>query len=59
MKEVLITVLFLVLLLSGSYLFGRYFAKGFFKEIDYRLGKKFTEYMNNKNKEENGNKEKK
>jgi hypothetical protein len=60
MEDVGISIIVLVSLSVGAYLFGRLFAKGFFKEVDMLLGKKFTEYMNNKQKQkENGNKEEK
>jgi hypothetical protein len=60
MENVVVSILILVSLSVGAYLFGRLFAKGFFREVDMLLGKKFTEYMNNKQKQkEDGNKEKK
>jgi len=60
MESVGVSLLIIISLSLGSYIFGRFFAKGFFREIDLLLGKKFTEYINNKQKQkENGNEEKK
>ena len=46
-----------VMIISGAYLVGRAFTKGFLKEIDAYLDKKFADYINNKKRKENDNKE--
>lgn len=59
MREVLLSIMIFFTIISVSYFIGKFFAKGLLKEIDLFLGKKFTDYINNKSKkEENGNKEK-
>lgn len=58
MENIVVSILFMIMLIAGAYLFGKFFAKGFFKELDTILGKKFTEYINNKKQKEDG-KEKK
>jgi hypothetical protein len=45
-------------IILGGYIVGRAFTKGFLKELDLFLAKKFTEYINNKKKKENDNEKK-
>jgi hypothetical protein len=45
--------------LFGAYVLGRLFSKGFLKELDLFLGRKFVNHINNKKQKENDNEEKK
>lgn len=60
-SEIFHIIIIVVAIIVGGYFVGRGFTKGFFKELDLYLGKKFTDRVNNnKSKQkENGTKEKK
>ena len=54
-KEVIEIGCIAISVIIGGYVIGRLFAKGLLKEFDMFLGKKFTEYINNKNKKKDDN----
>lgn len=59
-SEILRIIIIILVCIFGAYLVGRAITKGFFKELDLYLGKKFTDHINNKSKQkEDGTKEKK
>lgn len=59
LDAVIIGMVINIMIILASYLISRAVTKGFFKELDIYLGKKFVEYVNTKKRKENDTKEEK
>jgi len=59
LDAVIIGMVINIMIILASYLISRAVAKGFFKELDIYLGRKFVNYVNTKKREKNDTKEEK
>jgi hypothetical protein len=59
MRETTAIIIIAIFVTAWVYLLGRITMKAWLKEIDYFLGKKFTEYITNKKEKKDGNNEEK
>jgi len=59
MSELIKILLIFLAFIVGGYLVGRSLTKGVLKELDLYLGRKFTNYVNKKQKKHDNNEEEK